>query len=385
MKQLVDFIALVDFYKSNAKTSLLYNYCRPKILSETSETTKTVNLKAIQLRHPLIERIQESYQYVPQDITYDQSEQGILLFGVNACGKSSLMKAVGIATILAQVGLYVPAQEFTIKPYHSIMTRIIGNDNLFKGMSSFAVEMSELRGILKRANSHSLVLGDEICHGTETFSGVSLVASAIITLSQLKANFLFATHLHQLSQIHQITELNTVKMYHLRVKFDEQTGNLIYDRRLEPGSGHPIYGIEVAKAMDLDRSFIELANTIRKEIMDVPDITPIKKSKYNQQLYINQCGIPGCHKTAELTHHINFQCDADSHGFIQHLQKNHRSNLLPLCQSCHAMVHDQQEGHYRYIIRGYIMTTGGLQLDYEKILNKKSPTVTSKFFLKMKK
>jgi len=386
MKQLVDFIALVDFYKSNAKTSLLYNYCRPKIINETNETA---NLKAIQLRHPLIERIQETYQYVPQDITYDQSEQGILLFGVNACGKSSLMKAVGIAAILAQAGLYVPAQEFTIKPYHSVMTRIIGNDNLFKGMSSFAVEMSELRGILKRANSHSLVLGDEICHGTETFSGVSLVASAIITLSKLKANFLFATHLHQLSQIHQITELNTVKMYHLRVKFDEQTGNLIYDRRLETGSGHPIYGIEVAKAMDLDHCFIELANTIRKELMDVPDITPIKKSKYNQQLYINQCGIPGCLKTAELTHHINFQCDADSQGFIQHLQKNHRSNLLPLCKTCHAMVHDQQEGHYRYIIRGYIMTSEGLQLDYEKLLNKNSvnlsPKVTSKFSLKMKK
>jgi len=366
MKQLVIFIGLVDFYKSGAKASLLYNYCRPSLIGD-----KDVHLRATQLRHPLIERLQEAHQYVPQDIYFDIEQQGILLFGVNAVGKSSLMRAIGIATIMAQAGLYVPAQRFILRPYHSIMTRIIGNDNLFKGLSSFAVEMCELRGILKRANSESLILGDEICHGTETFSGVSLVASAIISLINLGANFLFATHLHQLSQITRITELEALRMYHLKVKFDEKSGNLIYDRRLEEGAGHPVYGLEVAKAMDLDRTFIDLANTIRRELMNVDQLLQPKKSRYNSQVYLDRCGI--CGNPAELTHHINFQSDADRHGYIDNLPKNHRSNLVPLCKTCHDLVHNGQNGQYHYEIKGYIMTSNGSQLNYEKIENSSVP------------
>src|SRR3990170_6803133 len=116
----------------------------------------------------------------------------MLVYGVNSCGKSSLMKAIGIAVVMAQAGMYVPAQSFDYKPYKFILTRILGNDNLFKGLSSFAVEMAELRSILKRANKNSLVLGDEICHGTETVSAVSIVASAILHLSDRNSSFIFA-------------------------------------------------------------------------------------------------------------------------------------------------------------------------------------------------
>lgn len=195
----------------------------------------------------------------------------------------------------------------TYTPYHSVLTRIVGNDNLFKGLSSFAVEMGELRGILRRANQFSLVLGDEICHGTETISAVSLVASAIITLSQIGANFLFATHLHTLSQMERIISLSCVRMFHLKVQFDQQTGHLIYDRHLEAGAGHPIYGLEVAKAMDLDPQFLDLANEIRKELMGVGPLIPFKKSKYNSHVYYDKCGIPECINQATLTHHIQFQ------------------------------------------------------------------------------
>lgn len=292
---------------------------------------------------------------------------------------SSLMKAVGIATIMAQAGLYVPAKQFLYHPYHCLLTRIVGNDNIFKGLSSFAVEMGELRGILRRADQYSLVLGDEICHGTETISAVSLVASAVITLSQSKTNFLFATHLHQLTQIDRIKNLENLGMYHLKVTYDQQTGDLIYDRHLEIGPGQPIYGLEVAKSMDLDRGFIELANEIRKELMNINDIVPIKKSKYNKNLYLNHCGIPDCPNQAENTHHIQFQSTANTSGFIENVQKNHKSNLLPLCEACHIMLHDEQPGHWRYIIRGYRMTSNGPRLDYEKILNP-----IKKFPLKLK-
>ena len=364
LKNLSIWIASVDFYQSNAKTSLLYGYCRPQLDLTKNES----GLKANKLRHPLIEQLQERCQYVPQDLELSMTQKGILLFGVNCSGKSSLMRAVGMATIMAQAGLYVPAESFIYTPFHSILTRIIGNDNLFRGQSSFAVEMSELRGILKRANPMSLVLGDEICHGTETISAVSLVAATLITLSQRRTNFLFTTHLHALSEIDAIIRIETLKMYHLKVTYHEDTGDLIYDRQLVPGPGLPIYGLEVAKSMDLNREFIELANEIRKGLLKTEDLVPTKKSNYNTKVYLGRCAIPECPNLAELTHHIKFQSDSDSQGFIEHIQKNHKSNLLPLCRQCHDRLHTEQPGEIRYVINGYKMTSKGPQLDYEKVV-----------------
>ena len=136
------------------------------------------------------------------DICFNNSDsKGVLLFGTNAAGKSSLMKAVGLNVILAQAGFYVACSEFQIKPYTQIFTRILNNDNIFKRQSSFAVEMSELRSILKRSDNKSLVLGDEVCSGTETTSALSIVSASLKTLSDIKCSFIFTSHLH-LSLIH---------------------------------------------------------------------------------------------------------------------------------------------------------------------------------------
>ncbi len=369
MKDLIRVVSMFDFYKSNAKTAMLYNYCRPEIDQDSEITASYVSVS--QIRHPLIERIQQTQTYVPQDIELRHQQRGMILYGLNSAGKSSLMKAIGILIILAQCGMYVSATQFKYHPYKTLLTRIMSNDNLFKGLSSFAVEMGELRGILKRADAYSMVLGDEICHSTETQSALSLVASAVITLSRANANFLFTTHLHQLSAVNQVTSLDNVKMCHLKVKYDEKLGELVYDRRLAEGPGDPIYGLLVAQAMGLDRTFIDLANEIRKTIMNVPELVPIKKSRYNTDVYMNHCGIPTCENQAVDTHHIKFQSMADDKGFISNLQKNHKSNLIPLCKACHMKVHNQQVGEYKYVINGYVMTIDGLKLDYETVLNTK--------------
>lgn len=287
---------------------------------------------------------------------------------------SSVMKAVGLSIIMAQAGLYVPASQYQFSPYHHLLTRILGNDNLFKGLSSFAVEMCELRGILRRADRHSLVLGDEICHGTETISAVALVASAVITLTERGSNFLFATHLHQLSQLTQVTQLPNVAMYHLSVRFDQTTGQITYERQLKKGSGYPIYGLEVAKAMDLPVNFLDLANQIRKQLMGLDhELVSRKSSNYNTNLYLSQCAIPNCRNPATMTHHIKFQMTSDSSGFIQHIQKNHKSNLLPICNQCHQKIHNTQPGETCYIINGYQMTSNGPQLDYQIVTIPISP------------
>ena len=94
-----------------------------------------------EIRHPIIERIQTDVNYVTNDIELGNDKYGLLLFGTNASGKSSLMKAIGLNVIMAQAGFYVAAKKFTYKPYSSLFTRINNNDNIFKGESSFAVEM----------------------------------------------------------------------------------------------------------------------------------------------------------------------------------------------------------------------------------------------------
>lgn len=367
LEKIVLYISIVDFYKSGAKTAIKNKYYKPEIKQSESSY-----IKCESIRHPIIENFQTQIPYISQSISMNDESRGILLFGVNCSGKSSLMKAIGINIIMAQAGLFVASEKFEYYPFKVIMTRIIGNDNLFKGQSSFAVEMSELRTIIKRANNNTLILGDEICHGTETISAISIVAASIISLSNKNACFLFATHLHHLSTIDEISNINNVKMFHLKVKYDDINDILIYDRKLEEGSGSNIYGLEVAKAMHFSTEFITLANNIRKNLRNILPLIPTKTSSYNKDLMISYCGMQGCDNNAIDTHHIKFQENADKNGFIDDIHKNHKSNLLPLCKNCHNLIHS---GVYK--LNGYILTTDGIKLDLikEKVIGTDKETV----------
>ena len=363
------YVANVDLVKSCAKTSKLYGYSRPIIDSNFVNTDDNSLIKsyleATELRHPIIERIQTDTNYVPNNITLGKDINGMLLFGTNASGKSSLMKAIGLNIIMAQAGFFVSSKSFIYSPYKYLFTRINNNDNIFKGESSFAVEMSELRGILKRADGQSLILGDELCSGTESISALSIFSSSVIKLNEYGSNFVFATHLHELCKIKKIMELENVKMFHLKVICDDKTGELIYDRKLEDGSGPAIYGLEVCKAMDMDSDFIKLSEEIRKGLLEIPSkILEEKKSHYNSEIYIHECYI--CKEKADDVHHIKFQCTANENNIIdEYIVKDTKSNLVPLCKNCHIKVHSNLIEIY-----GYIQTSNGVKLDY-KINNKK--------------
>lgn len=370
LRYIVKGVSDLDFYMSAAKSAEKNNYCKPIILEGTRS-----RFNAISLRHPIIEKLGTVTNYVPHNIALGDSEamDGMLLYGVNSTGKSSTMKAVGIATILAQAGLYVPATKFEFVPYNNIMTRILGNDNLFKGLSSFGVEMSELRGILNRANQNTLVLGDEICHGTETYSAVALVASSVIDLASNQANFIFATHLHQLSDMSEIKELENVKQYHLTVRHDPLTDKLIYNRLLTEGAGEATYGIEVAKAQKIPMKIIHMANTLRDKYFGNV-IDPVE-SNYNKKVIVSTCKV--CQKKATETHHILFQSEADNKGYIGHFHKNTQSNLVPLCNDCHTMVHNPGTNR-ELIIFGYTGHDGKLDYTFRKPLKSLNQKLTLK-------
>ena len=358
LKKITEFISKIDTYKSIAKTAILYGYTKPIIVEKDSSF-----IKAKDLRHPIIERLQEDIEYVPNDISLGEEIDGMLLFGTNASGKSSLMKAVGLNIIMAQAGFYVAASQFEYNPYNQLFTRINNNDNIFKGESSFAVEMNELRSILKRTNKNCLVLGDELCSGTESISALSIFAASVKFLAKLNTSFIFATHLHELTNMEFLKTLTNIKMYHLTVIYNKETQELIYNRKLEEGSGDAIYGLEVCKAMDMDYEFLKDANEIRQSILGIKNkIVDTKTSNYNSNVFVDTCEI--CHEDAEDTHHIKFQCSADKNGMINHIQKDTKSNLVPLCKNCHIKVHNNT-----LIINGYIQTNDGIKLNYEHINN----------------
>jgi DNA mismatch repair protein MutS len=286
------------------------------------------------------------------------ADAGILLYGVNAAGKSSLGKAIGLTVLMAQCGIPVPASEMKLIPYTGLFTRILGNDNLWAGMSSFVVEMTEFRSILRSAGKRTLVIGDELCAGTETASATSIVAAGVQTLASRGCHFFFATHLHELAEIPTIANNMAVRPYHLTVRPDTARGGaLIYDRTLRPGCGSPMYGLEVCRGLDMDREFLALAVDIRRGMFG-DDGRP-RLSRYNAGVVVSACAVCGGRDGLE-THHIKPQAAANADGFVATgVHKNTGGNLAVLCGVCH-------DKHHSGVleIQGWVDTSSGRQLQF---------------------
>ena len=361
---LVKFIGTIDVLVSNVKVCRENGYVKPRIVKSESSF-----LKVKGLRHPIIEKICDTL-YVPNDVELDGT--GMLLYGLNGGGKSSLLKAIGLSVVMAQMGLFVPCEDFEFSPFKTLYTRIMGNDNIFRGLSSFALEMTELRTILDNSNENSLILGDEICRGTEIYSALSIVSSAIKVLSEKKTNFLFATHLHKLHEIEMVKSCLNVKHYYIDMEIIN--GKIRFGRKIYEGIGNRLYGLEVAENIILNNEFISKASKVRKELLGVEDeIVSTKKSSYNQKVYVDKCEICGSGEKLEV-HHINSQVYANCSGVIDGIDKNHIGNLVVLCAKHHLETH---EGVIK--IGGFRDTNLGRKLEYER--EEKQPKV----YLKKKK
>jgi DNA mismatch repair protein MutS len=350
-------VAYIDFINSGALCAMKNHYSKPTIIEKSASY-----FKAKEMRHPLVERISTDTVYVPHDIElgYGTKQDGILLYGINSSGKSTLMKAIGLNIVLAQIGYYTATTNFIYSPYSTLFTRICGNDNLFKGMSSFMVEMMELMAILKRNNKTTLVIGDELAKGTEFRSGIVIVSYMLEKLAESGTSFITATHIHDINKLDSIKKLERVKTKHLKITHDNNNDMLIYERSLLDGQGETFYGLMVAKYLMKDKKFNERTSDILKEYDNINN----KTSKYNSNVYIDRCMI--CDSTTNLEcHHIVWQKDFNNDNINMnkfHLQKNDSSNLVILCMKCHDMV-DRGEIH----INGWLDTSDGKIFDYKMI------------------
>lgn len=356
LKDICEIVTKIDLYNSYGKVAIKNNYCKPIISNNFNKSY----LKCNELRHPIIEKINTRVDYITNDVELSgDKEDGKLIFGPNATGKSCLMKAIGISIIMAQCGMFVPCSQMIYYPYKTLFTRILGSDNIFKGQSSFAVEMIEIKTILDYSDENSLILGDEICRGTEDLSALSLVASLVENLSEKKSSFVMTTHLHKLPLLENISSLNNVKSFHLTIKIENE--KVIYLRKIEEGPGDNKYGIEIAKHIVHNDSFILKSIEIRNNILNEPNkLLNTKSSNYNSNIFIHKCMIPECNNMAVDTHHIKHQEKADSNKYIGHIPMNNESNLIPLCKNHHDDAHNDKLDIY-----GYIQTSNGILLDYK--------------------
>ena len=354
------YVAKLDVIICKAYIARQYKYCLPTIDSFASKSY--VNVR--ELRHCLIEHIQQNELYVANDVSIGMEDDinGFLLYGTNAVGKTSFIRALGISVIMAQSGLYVPCSQFVYKPYTAIFSRILGNDNIFKGLSTFAVEMSELRIILKMSDEDSLVLGDELCSGTEMESALSIFVAGLMELNKKNCSFIFATHFHEVTGYSEVSEMPKLGLKHMEVTYNRELDCLVYNRVLKDGSGPRIYGLEVCKSLHLGQDFLETAYAIRNkyypenrgELSNEPSV-------YNRRKLRGKCEMCNNH-IGEETHHLKQQKDADKNGFIGSIHKNHPANLLTVCEKCHDKIHSPSNSAGAKTAPKRTKTTAGYKL-----------------------
>ena len=260
---LIESVKQMDIYDTRTRLTKYLNLCKPQI-----EDYNCSFIEAKKMRHILIEYLETKETYVPNDVALgkEDSQKGILLYGTNSVGKTSLIKSIGICIIMAQSGFYVPCESFIYCPYDYLFTRIIGNDNIFKGLSTFGVEMSELRVIIQNCNNRSLILGDELCSGTEIDSALSIFISSLEIMTEKQSSFIFATHFHELQQMKEMKQISSIQNKHLKVQFDYETQQIYYDRHIHDGPGESMYGLEVCKSLKMPQVFIDRCFEIKEFI-----------------------------------------------------------------------------------------------------------------------
>ena len=207
-------------------------------------------------RHPVVEYHLESGDFVPNN-SFLSDKKFALVTGPNMAGKSTYLRQNALIVLLAQIGSFVPATKAHIGVVDKIFCRVGASDNLARGESTFLVEMSETALILRSATEKSLVIMDEVGRGTSTEDGLSIAWSVSeYLLNVIKAKTFFATHYHELTRlVHPSLQLLCLDVL-------EQSGQVVFLKRIKEGATTNSYGIHVAKLAGIPDSVIKRAENV---------------------------------------------------------------------------------------------------------------------------
>ena len=252
-----DALATIDVLLSLAEVAVAKHYCKPQM--EDSQ-----HLAIREGRHPVVEDLMKSNDFVPNDIELQSGQANMLIItGPNMAGKSTYLRQVALITLMAQIGSWVPATEARIGVVDRIFTRVGASDNLVRGESTFMVEMIETANILNAASARSLLVLDEIGRGTSTFDGISIAWSVAEHIhNAIGAKTLFATHYHELTEL--ANQLPNAKNVNVAVR--EWGGKVIFLYQIIDGGADHSYGIQVAKLAGLPKSVIKRAREVMSNL-----------------------------------------------------------------------------------------------------------------------
>jgi DNA mismatch repair protein MutS len=280
----VEIIAQLDVLANFGYISWQNNYRRPSFNDDGILDMK-------ECRHPVIEKLFVSEQFIPNDIFLNDTDFRIaLITGPNMAGKSTYLRQIGLCVLMAQIGCFIPCGSANIPLFDRVFTRVGASDNLSSGQSTFLVEMIETANILHSATPSSLILLDEIGRGTSTFDGLSLAWSIVEFIHdnpKISAKTLFATHYHELTELENI--LPSVKNYNVAVK--EWNDQIVFLRKIDRGACDQSYGIAVARLAGVPQKVITRAKEILKNLEAIEispqGLTARIKKQLNKNTQIN--------------------------------------------------------------------------------------------------
>jgi DNA mismatch repair protein mutS len=261
--QIADIIANIDVYSALSKVAIENDYVKPIVANDNNLIIKNG-------RHPVIEKIIQNEDFVPNDTTLEDGQTHIIT-GPNMAGKSTYMRQVALIILMAHIGSYVPCSFASIPLTDSIYTRIGASDDLSMGQSTFMVEMIEVSNILKNATKNSFVILDEIGRGTSTYDGMSLAFAIVEYIAEnIKSKTLVSTHYHELTSL--ADKFKNIKNYCMLV--DDNT-QIKFLKKIIEGKADKSYGIHVAQLANvpyevLERASIILSKLENKDIKNVP-------------------------------------------------------------------------------------------------------------------
>ena len=256
-------LAQFDVIVSHSINANNNNYVIPEINNKIS------NFSIHKSRHPVVEKLLPlNEKFITNDLELgNKNRQIAIITGPNMAGKSTFLRQIGLISILAQIGSYVPAVKASMPIIDQLFTRVGANDNLSGGESTFLVEMNETANILNNATSKSLIILDEVGRGTSTFDGLSLawsITEYIHNNPLVKAKTLFATHYHELISLAE----NLPDAFNLNIIVKEHDDNIIFLRKIEDGGANKSYGINVAKMAGLPSHILERATELLYQFMN---------------------------------------------------------------------------------------------------------------------
>ena len=290
-------VSTLDVLTSFAQVAEDMNYCMPEV-----DNNGIIDIK--EGRHPVIEKMLGTGNFVPNDTYLDKNENRLaVITGPNMAGKSTYMRQVALIALMAQVGSFVPATQAKIGVVDKIFTRVGASDDLSMGQSTFMVEMMEVATILKEATQNSLVILDEIGRGTSTYDGLSIawaVAEYIADTEKCGAKTLFATHYHELIELADKQE--GIKNYSIAVK--EKGEDIIFLRKIVEGGTDESYGIHVARLAGVPKNVTQRANEILRSLERKSMLSGKKTEKESKKVVDGQFDMFNF-KLAEIAHEID--------------------------------------------------------------------------------